>query len=35
MWDNFASQHARTNFDPVEARILRRVAVAGPRPAAV
>ena len=34
MWDNFASQHARTYFDPAEARILRRVAVAGPRPVA-
>ncbi len=32
MWDNFASQHARTNFDPAEIRILRRVAVAGSKP---
>lgn len=34
MWDNFASQHARTDFDPGQPRILRRVAVAGPRPEA-
>lgn len=34
MWDNFASQHARTDFDPEQPRILRRVAVAGPRPEA-
>jgi taurine dioxygenase len=32
MWDNFASQHARTDFDPQESRVLRRVAVAGSRP---
>ncbi len=34
MWDNFASQHARTDFDAGQSRILRRVAVAGPRPEA-
>ncbi|MBT3551211.1 MAG: TauD/TfdA family dioxygenase [Rhodospirillaceae bacterium] len=34
MWDNFASQHARTDFDPAQPRILRRVAVAGSRPEA-
>lgn len=34
MWDNFASQHARTDFDPGQSRILRRVAVAGSRPEA-
>lgn len=34
MWDNFATLHARTGFDPAERRVLRRVAVEGPRPAA-
>ena len=34
MWDNYASQHARTDFDPEQPRILRRVAVQGTRPAA-
>lgn len=34
MWNNFASQHARTDFDPAQSRILRRVAIAGPRPEA-
>jgi len=34
MWDNLASQHARTDFDPGESRILRRVAVQGTRPVA-
>jgi taurine dioxygenase len=32
MWDNYASQHARTNFDAAETRILRRVSVAGSKP---
>ena len=32
MWDNFTTQHARTDFDPNQPRILRRVAVAGQRP---
>jgi taurine dioxygenase len=32
MWDNFACMHARTDFDPAEARILRRCGVQGPRP---
>ena len=31
-WDNLAVMHARTDFDPAEARILRRVTVAGARP---
>ncbi|NQV54678.1 MAG: TauD/TfdA family dioxygenase [Rhodospirillales bacterium] len=34
MWDNFASQHARTDFDAAEARTLRRIAVQGPKPIA-
>lgn len=34
MWDNFATMHARTDFDPNEARVLRRTAVEGPRPIA-
>jgi taurine dioxygenase len=32
MWDNLAVMHARTDFDPAEARILRRCTVAGERP---
>ena len=32
MWDNFASQHARTDFDPEETRVMRRITVAGSRP---
>ncbi len=35
MWDNLATLHARTDFDPAETRILRRVAIKGPRPAGV
>ena len=34
MWDNLAVMHARTDFDPTEARILRRCTVAGERPEA-
>lgn len=34
MWDNLAVMHARTDFDPAEARILRRCTVAGERPQA-
>jgi len=32
MWDNMCTLHARTDFDPVERRIMRRVTVAGARP---
>jgi alpha-ketoglutarate-dependent taurine dioxygenase len=32
MWDNRCTLHARTDFDPAEARVLRRVAVRGDRP---
>ena len=35
MWDNLAVMHARTDFDPAERRVLRRVAVKGPRPLGV
>lgn len=28
-WDNLALQHARTNFDPAEKRVLRRVPISG------
>lgn len=35
MWDNLAVMHARTDFDPAETRVLRRVAVKGPRPAGI
>lgn len=35
MWDNLAVMHARTDFDPAERRILRRIAVKGPRPIGV
>ncbi len=35
MWDNLAVMHARTDFDPAERRVLRRVAVKGPRPSGV
>ncbi|MCH7487005.1 MAG: TauD/TfdA family dioxygenase, partial [Proteobacteria bacterium] len=35
MWDNLAVMHARTDFDPAEGRVLRRVAVKGPRPLGV
>ncbi len=34
LWDNRAVLHARRDFDPSEARILRRVAVKGSRPVA-
>lgn len=34
MWDNLAVMHARTDFDPAEARILRRCTVSGERPMA-
>lgn len=32
MWDNRAVMHGRTDFDPAEARIMRRAAVRGERP---
>jgi len=32
VWDNFATLHARTDFDPKERRVMRRFSVAGPRP---
>ncbi len=32
LWDNRCTLHARTDFDPAEARVLRRVAVRGDRP---
>ena len=35
MWDNLAAMHARTDFDPAERRVLRRVTVKGPRPLGV
>lgn len=35
IWDNFATLHARTDFDPKERRILRRMAIAGARPQAL
>jgi taurine dioxygenase len=34
VWDNFSSLHARTDFDPAERRVLRRMAIRGTRPAA-
>lgn len=34
MWDNLATLHARTDFDPAEARVMRRTSVAGQRPEA-
>jgi taurine dioxygenase len=34
VWDNFSTQHARTDFDPQERRVLRRMAIKGARPAA-
>lgn len=34
LWDNLATVHARTDFDPAERRQLRRIAIAGIRPAA-
>jgi taurine dioxygenase len=33
-WDNLATAHARTDFDPAERRYLRRTTVKGPKPAA-
>lgn len=35
MWDNLAVMHARTDFDPTGHRVLRRVAVKGPRPSGI
>ena len=35
MWDNLAVMHARRNFDPAQRRVLRRIAVKGPRPLGV
>lgn len=32
IWDNMCTLHARTDFDPAERRVLRRVTVAGGRP---
>lgn len=32
MWDNRAVLHARKDFDPAEARVLRRITVKGPKP---
>ena len=32
VWDNFSTLHARTDFDPAERRVLRRMAIAGSRP---
>ncbi len=32
LWDNLATMHARTYFDPAETRTLRRATVAGERP---
>lgn len=34
MWDNFATLHARTDFDPAEKRVLRRYGIQGSRPLA-
>jgi taurine dioxygenase len=34
LWDNLATVHARTDFDPAERRQLRRIAIAGIRPSA-
>ena len=34
MWDNRCTQHGRTDFDPGERRLLRRLTVLGQRPAA-
>lgn len=34
MWDNLCAMHARTDFDPGERRILRRVTVRGEQPTA-
>jgi taurine dioxygenase len=32
LWDNFSTLHARTDFDPSERRVLRRMAIRGQRP---
>jgi taurine dioxygenase len=32
IWDNRATLHARTDFDPAERRVLRRLAIRGARP---
>lgn len=32
IWDNFSVLHARTDFDPSERRVLRRMAIRGSRP---
>jgi taurine dioxygenase len=32
IWDNRATLHARTDFDPAERRVLRRIAIRGERP---
>ena len=32
IWDNRATLHARTDFDPAERRVLRRIAIRGARP---
>ena len=32
IWDNRATLHARTDFDPAERRVLRRMAIRGARP---
>jgi taurine dioxygenase len=32
VWDNFGTIHARTDFDPAERRLLRRMAIKGSRP---
>jgi taurine dioxygenase len=34
MWDNLCTMHARTDFDPAERRVLRRVTVRGEQPEA-
>jgi taurine dioxygenase len=34
IWDNRATLHARTDFDPAERRVLRRLAIRGARPVA-
>jgi taurine dioxygenase len=32
VWDNFSTLHARTDFDPAERRVLRRMAIRGTSP---
>jgi len=32
MWDNLCTMHARTDFDPAERRVLRRVTLRGEQP---